>query len=53
MRLAANEVTQSFCEEDYAVTRYMAEFISTLTNLAYGMPDCNSGLWKTSNSTVN
>ncbi|CAP60242.1 uncharacterized protein PODANS_1_5540 [Podospora anserina S mat+] len=25
----------SFCEEDYAVSRYFAEFISTLTNLAY------------------
>lgn len=26
----------SFCEEDYAVTRYIAEFFNTLTNLAYG-----------------
>ncbi|KAI1122265.1 ceramidase [Nemania abortiva] len=25
----------NFCEEDYAVTRYLAEFINTLTNLAY------------------
>lgn len=25
----------SFCEEDYAVTRYIAEFVNTLTNLAY------------------
>ncbi|KAI0520769.1 ceramidase [Xylaria bambusicola] len=25
----------NFCEEDYAVTRYFAEFINTLTNLAY------------------
>lgn len=25
----------NFCEEDYAVTRYVAEFINTLTNLAY------------------
>ena len=28
---------KSFCEEDYAITRYLAEFVSTLTNLAYGM----------------
>jgi Ceramidase len=28
---------ESFCEEDYAITRYFAEFINTLTNLAYGM----------------
>lgn len=27
----------SFCEEDYAVTVYVAEFINTLTNLTYGM----------------
>ena len=27
----------SFCEEDYAVTRYVAEFVNTLTNLVYGM----------------
>ncbi|KAI1358752.1 ceramidase [Xylaria arbuscula] len=27
--------TANFCEEDYAVTRYFAEFINTLTNLAY------------------
>lgn len=26
----------SFCEEDYAVTKYIAEFINTLTNLTYG-----------------
>ncbi|ORY67555.1 alkaline ceramidase family protein [Pseudomassariella vexata] len=25
----------NFCEEDYAVTRYIAEFINSLTNLAY------------------
>ncbi|GAP91306.1 putative alkaline ceramidase family protein [Rosellinia necatrix] len=25
----------NFCEEDYAVTRYFAEFINTLTNLLY------------------
>ncbi|KAI0543114.1 ceramidase [Xylaria digitata] len=25
----------NFCEEDYAVTRYLAEFINTLTNLVY------------------
>ncbi|KAI0476931.1 ceramidase [Xylaria cf. heliscus] len=25
----------NFCEEDYSVTRYFAEFINTLTNLAY------------------
>ncbi|KAJ8131293.1 hypothetical protein O1611_g2333 [Lasiodiplodia mahajangana] len=25
----------NFCEEDYAVTRYFAEFINTLTNLVY------------------
>ena len=25
----------SFCEEDYAVTLYIAEFINTFTNLAY------------------
>lgn len=27
----------SFCEEDYAITRYLAEFINSLTNFAYGM----------------
>ncbi|CAK7214679.1 hypothetical protein SBRCBS47491_002232 [Sporothrix bragantina] len=27
--------TANFCEEDYAVTLYIAEFINTLTNLAY------------------
>ncbi|CAJ2512801.1 Uu.00g009200.m01.CDS01 [Anthostomella pinea] len=27
--------TANFCEEDYAVTRYLAEFINTLTNLIY------------------
>lgn len=27
----------SFCEEDYDVSRYIAEFINSLTNLAYGM----------------
>ncbi|KAI0019485.1 ceramidase [Xylariomycetidae sp. FL0641] len=27
--------TANFCEEDYAVTAYLAEFINTLTNLAY------------------
>ena len=26
----------SFCEEDYAVTKYLAEFINALSNLAYG-----------------
>ncbi|GLA61258.1 hypothetical protein AtubIFM55763_006428 [Aspergillus tubingensis] len=26
---------QSFCEEDYVVTRYVAEFINTLTNVVY------------------
>lgn len=26
----------SFCEEDYVVTRWVAEFINSLTNLAYG-----------------
>lgn len=26
----------SFCEEDYAVTSYVAEFVNTLTNIAYG-----------------
>ncbi|KUI56508.1 Alkaline ceramidase 3 [Cytospora mali] len=25
----------NFCEEDYAITKYVAEFINTLTNLAY------------------
>lgn len=29
----------SFCEEDYAVTKYIAEFVNTLSNLAYGMYD--------------
>jgi dihydroceramidase len=33
--LEANDT--SFCEEDYAVSRYLAEFINSLTNLAYGM----------------
>ncbi|EPE07921.1 alkaline ceramidase family protein [Ophiostoma piceae UAMH 11346] len=27
--------TANFCEEDYAITLYIAEFINTLTNLAY------------------
>ncbi|KAK3374117.1 ceramidase [Lasiosphaeria ovina] len=27
--------TANFCEEDYVVTRYLAEFINALTNLAY------------------
>jgi hypothetical protein len=27
----------SFCEEDYVVTFYLAEFINALTNIAYGM----------------
>ncbi|KAF2827145.1 alkaline phytoceramidase [Ophiobolus disseminans] len=27
--------TANFCEEDYAVTRYLAEFINSLTNLIY------------------
>ncbi|KAF1833032.1 hypothetical protein BDW02DRAFT_589979 [Decorospora gaudefroyi] len=27
--------TANFCEEDYAVTRYIAEFVNALTNLAY------------------
>ncbi|EFX06429.1 alkaline ceramidase family protein [Grosmannia clavigera kw1407] len=27
--------TANFCEEDYAVTLYIAEFMNTLTNLAY------------------
>ncbi|RKU40801.1 hypothetical protein DL546_002889 [Coniochaeta pulveracea] len=27
--------TTNFCEEDYAVTRYIAEFISSISNLAY------------------
>ena len=26
----------SFCEEDYAITSYIAEFISTISNAAYG-----------------
>lgn len=32
----------SFCEEDYAVTIYIAEFVNTLTNLAYGEYKCPS-----------
>ncbi|KAF1359431.1 alkaline phytoceramidase [Lizonia empirigonia] len=27
--------TANFCEEDYAVSRYLAEYINSLTNLAY------------------
>ena len=27
----------SFCEEDYAITRYIAEFINSITNFAYSM----------------
>jgi hypothetical protein len=27
----------SFCEEDYVVTIYLAEFINSLTNLMYSM----------------
>jgi hypothetical protein len=27
----------SFCEEDYALSFYLAEFINSLTNVAYGM----------------
>jgi hypothetical protein len=30
-------IMDSFCEEDYALSRYIAEFINSLTNLAYGM----------------
>lgn len=26
----------SFCEEDYAVTVYVAELVNSFTNLAYG-----------------
>lgn len=28
----------SFCEEDYAVTNYIAEFINCLSSFVYGMP---------------
>ncbi|KUJ15190.1 alkaline phytoceramidase [Mollisia scopiformis] len=28
-------ISLSFCEEDYAVTQYIAEFINTLSNIAY------------------
>ncbi|KAK1756778.1 ceramidase [Echria macrotheca] len=28
----------NFCEEDYAITFYIAEFVNTLTNLAYIIP---------------
>jgi hypothetical protein len=34
MRLLTTK-KNSFCEEDYAVTLYIAEFVNTLTNLAY------------------
>ncbi len=27
----------SFCEEDYVITFYLAEFINALTNIAYGV----------------
>lgn len=30
-------LSNSFCEEDYVVTFYLAEFINALTNIAYGM----------------
>ena len=26
----------SFCEEDYVITFYVAEFVNSLSNLAYG-----------------
>lgn len=26
----------SFCEEDYMISFYLAEFINSLTNIAYG-----------------
>lgn len=29
----------SFCEEDYVVTIFIAEFINSLTNLVYGTPE--------------
>jgi hypothetical protein len=29
------ELYHSFCEEDYAVTLYIAEFINTLTNITH------------------
>lgn len=31
----AADLPCSFCEEDYAVTPYIAEFVNTLTNVAY------------------
>lgn len=34
--IASSNTGYSFCEEDYVVTRYVAEFINSLTNLAYG-----------------
>lgn len=27
----------SFCEEDYVITLYLAEFVNALTNVTYGM----------------
>lgn len=31
----APTANSNFCEEDYLVTRYIAEFINSLSNLAY------------------
>jgi dihydroceramidase len=35
--IANQATTSSFCEEDYAVTIYIAEFINSLSNLVYSM----------------
>ena len=34
--ISLTRIALSFCEEDYVVTRYLAEFINSLSNLAYG-----------------
>jgi dihydroceramidase len=32
-----NTFLSSFCDEDYAITKYIAEFINALSNLAYSV----------------
>jgi hypothetical protein len=31
------DLAVSFCEEDYVITLYLAEFVNALTNVTYGM----------------
>ena len=39
------DAQSNFCEEDYAITPYIAEFVNTLSNLAYVICGC-IGLWR-------